>query len=124
VTRHLLVRATLVVALGGCRLVTPPKSDEEHWIGDVPAKGLAVALKLDGPGSSVSGTGEFQHLTNLSAESLQFTGTRRADSLFLTFTRNSGFGFSMRGRFLTPAKVLGEFDGSEFTKTAVSIEKK
>ena len=117
-----IVRAVgpvLILAATTCRSGIEAGS-HESWAADLVARQQVLFMTLERRDSDVTGTGTLASLTNPGGESLTITGTRRADSLSVTYRRQSADPFRFVGRYTGPG-IVGVLHGAEFVQVAVSF---
>ena len=72
----------------------------------------------------LAGTGLLGALTSPGGEGLTFSGTRRADTLDITYVRVTGGSFHFAGWFVAGhAGIAGTLNGGEFVNQSVSFRR-
>jgi len=97
----------------------------ERWTADLVATRQVLSMTFQQSSSSVSGTGTLTALlVPGAADALTLAGTRRADTLDITFSRAGGDHFRFLGWYVAKgAGITGSLDGGEFTRTSVSFRR-
>jgi hypothetical protein len=101
---------------------TVPHSGE-RWVADLATSRQVLFMDLTRRGSDVTGTGTLGDLTNPGSEPLTLTGMRTADSLTITFRRQTAELFPFNGRY-AGVGIMGVLDGAVFVQLAVAFRRR
>lgn len=117
---RLATAALALVASGaGCRDGFGSGASE-RWAADLVATQQVLFMRLTRQGEEVSGSGSLSSLTSPGAEALTVTGTRRADTLRVTYRRQAAESFRFVGRY-SGMGLAGVLDGAEFQGLPVAF---
>lgn len=117
--RRALLSLALVLSTVGCNSSVEP-GNSESWAADIASTRQVLFMTIRIRDSEVTGTGSLSSLTNPGGDALTITGTRRADSLLVTFQRQRVDPFHFTGRYVG-AGLSGVLDGAEFVQLSVSF---
>ena len=116
---RLLLSAMLLALAGSCE--EPVASGDEVWAAELTG-GRVLFMRFPPLKTPFTGTGTLTLLTESQSEPLQITGTRVVDSVFVTFTRSSGYPFTFAGRNVGVA-LTGRLNGSEFSNVSAGFQR-
>ncbi|MBL8997919.1 MAG: hypothetical protein KJZ74_06290 [Gemmatimonadales bacterium] len=119
---------TLVAGLLGVLLSCEPatRADPfEAWGADIASSGQVLFMGFTRRGEQISGNAELADLLGpRPGELMRVTGTRRGDSLDLTFQRPFGGSYRFVGRYVAgEAGLSGTLDGGAFAQVAISFSR-
>ena len=118
IVRAAAIPLAFVLSTTTCKSSVAP-AGTERWAADL-ANQRVLFMTIQVRGADVSGTGTLAALTNPGGEPLTLTGTRRADSLSITYRRQTADPFHLVGRYTGPG-IVGVLDGAEFVQASVSF---
>ncbi|MBL0170296.1 MAG: hypothetical protein IPP90_06110 [Gemmatimonadaceae bacterium] len=117
--------ATLLAGLVACGDAIQPRATEA-WTADLVVTRQVLFMTLTRESSTVKGTGSLTALlVPGSGDPLTIAGTRRGDTLDITYRRADGGSFRFVGSYVANnAGLQGSVNGGEFTNLRVSFRKR